>query len=524
MVDKTDTKDEKKQGKKELGTEQAFSVPYTNRTPWADFSILNRLSPERLASILRDVRSGECPTEYLELAQDMEMRDLHYRSVLSTRKDAVCGLEIKVEPASDDERDIEIAKAVEDDIIRNRQARFVPLVRDMLDALAKGFSVCEIDWNTSGKTWKPRKYAWKDPRWFQYDKETGQSLMLRDTLTTELHPLLPNKFIIHEPHLISGTQIAGGLALPALFYFMLKSYDVTSWAAFLDRYGFPIRIGKYNRKATDNDIKTLRRAVASIGADFGAVIPEGATIDIIESKTSNENSTAYQTMATWIDKQISKLVLGQTMTTDDGSSRAQGEVHEEVRQDIAAADALAIADTLNSSLVVPYVNFNFGNQKRYPEIILYKPDEKNIEQVVSAIEKLAPQGLTVKADEIRSLLGLSKPDKEDEIIGGRIPLNGFDENEEQNSARKELNAASQQTQSDSSFVSDIEADYSGDLVPISDEIAEVLEKAADSSTDFDSFKAELLRLSSEWSPDKIAELMAVAFFSARAKGDTKFEG
>lgn len=525
MVDKTDTKDEKKQGKKELGTEQAFAVPYTNRTPWADFSILNRLSPERLASILRDVRSGECPAEYLELAQDMEMRDLHYRSVLSTRKDAVCGLEIKVEPASDDERDIEIAKAVEDDIIRNRQARFVPLVRDMLDALAKGFSVCEIDWNTSGKTWKPRKYTWKDPRWFQYDKETGQSLMLRDTLTTELHPLLPNKFIIHEPHLISGTQIAGGLALPALFYFMLKSYDVTSWAAFIDRYGFPIRLGKYSRKATEDDINTLRRAVASIGADFGAVIPDGATIEIIESKTSNENSTAYQTMATWIDKQISKLVLGQTMTTDDGSSRAQGEVHEEVRQDIATADALSVADTLNSCLVVPYINFNFGEQERYPEIVLYKPDEQNIEQVVSAIEKLAPHGLTAKADEIRSMLGLSKPEDGDETIGGRMPTAEFtDTDEPALNSKKELNAASQQTQSDSSFVSDIEADYSGDLVPISDEIAEVLEMAADSSTDFDSFKTELLRLSSEWSPDKIAELMAVAFFSARAKGDSKFEG
>ena len=79
-------------------------------------------------------------------------------------------------------------------------------------------------------------------------------------------------------------------------------------------------------------------------------------------------------------------------------------------------------------------------------------------------------------------------------------------------------------QPDPDFVSGIEADYSGDLVPISDEIAEVLEKAADKSTDFDSFKAELLRLSSEWSADKIAELMAVAFFSARAKGDSNFEG
>ena len=71
---------------------------------------------------------------------------------------------------------------------------------------------------------------------------------------------------------------------------------------------------------------------------------------------------------------------------------------------------------------------------------------------------------------------------------------------------------------------DIAADYSDDLIPISDEIAEVLEKAADKATDFDSFKSELLRLSSEWSPDKIADLMAIAFFSARAKGDSKFAG
>ena len=526
MVDEKEIQSEKKQNKKQLGIEQAFAVTYTNRTPWSDFSVLNRLSPERLAAILRDVRSGECPAEYLELAQDMEMRDLHYRSVLSTRKDAVCGLEIRVEPASDDRKDIEIAQAVENDIIKNRAARFVPLLRDMLDALAKGFSVNEITWDTSGKTWKPKKYVWKDPRWFQYDKETGQTLMLRDELTTELHTLIQNKFIIHEPHLISGTQIAGGLALPALFYFMLKSYDVTSWAAFIDRYGFPIRLGKYSRKATQDDIKTLRRAIASIGADFGAVIPEGATIEIIESKTSSENTDAYQKMATWIDKQISKLVLGQTMTTDDGSSRAQGEVHEEVRQDIAAADSIAIADTLNSSLVVPYVNFNFGVQERYPEIVLYKPDEKNIEQIVSSIEKLAPHGLTVRADEVRSLLGLSKPEEKDEVIGGRMPIDDFSGTGiEQNSATKELNAAvSQRTESDSSFVSDVESDYSGDLIPISDEIAEVLEKASDKAIDFDSFKKELLRLSSEWSPDKIADLMAIAFFSARAKGDNNFAG
>ncbi|MFC2331290.1 MAG: DUF935 family protein [Treponema sp.] len=145
-----------------------------------------------------------------------------------------------------------------------------------------------------------------------------------------------------------------------------------------------------------------------------------------------------------------------------------------------------------------------------------------MQSIVNAIEKLAPQGLTVKADEIRSLLGLSKPESEDEVIGGRMPRSTFGEAEEAlNSFKTELNSQSpvQKTNFD-----EIEEDFSKDYIPISDEIAEILEKAADKATDFDSFKAELLRLSSEWTPDKIADLMAIAFFSARAKGDCKFEG
>jgi phage gp29-like protein len=215
----------------------------------------------------------------------------------------------------------------------------------------------------------------RDPRWFQYDKETGRHLMLRAPYGMELEPLKPYHFIVHEPHLISGNQITSGLAFPALFYWMLKTYDVTSWAAFIDRYGFPIRIGKYSKKATEADRLTLKRAVAAIGQDFGAVIPAEAVLDIVEAKHASEQSNVYQHMADWVDKQISKLVLGQTMTTDEGASRAQSETHEEVRQDIADSDIMQVVDTLNNALVVPYIVLNFGEQNEYPKIDIFKPDE-----------------------------------------------------------------------------------------------------------------------------------------------------
>jgi phage gp29-like protein len=510
------------QAKTGLKEEQAYSVQYTNRHPWGDFSILQSLAPEQLVTILNDVKRGECPAEYLELAQDIELRDLHYRSVLSTRKDAVTGLEIKIIPASGDGRGAELADCIEADIVKNPKAKPRILIRDMLDALAKGFSVTEIIWDTSGPRWKPAAYKHRDPRWFQYDRETGTRLMLRAPLGSELEPLKPYHFVTHEPHLVSGSQITSGLALPALYYWMLKTYDVTSWAAFIDRYGYPIRLGKYGKKATAEDIATLKRAVANIGQDFGAVIPESALLEIIESKHASEQSSVYQRMADWVDRQISKLVLGQTMTTDDGASLAQSKTHEEVRQDIADSDIMQVADALNTALVVPYVILNFGEQKEYPKIDLFKPDEKNIEQIISAVEKLGPQGLKVKADELRSLIGLSNPEESDETIGGRpeyAPSPGPDGE----TGPAKIIARNSEIPRDAPDELDALIDSGAGYIEISDDIAGVIQKAADVSADFETFRAELEKLVKNWPADKIAECVAVAAFKARALGDAEFD-
>lgn len=501
--------------------EQAYSVQYTNRHPWGDFSLFHRITPERLATILSDVRHGECPAQYLELAQDMELKDPHYRSVLSTRKDAITGLALKVIPASESPHDTQLAHAVERDIVKNSRANLRSLIRDMLDALAKGFSVNEIRWDTDTPPWKPQQYLFRDPRWFQYDQETGKTLMLRAPYGIDLEPLKPFHFVVHEPHLISGNQITAGLALPALYYGLLKSYDVSSWAAFIDRYGYPIRIGKYGKKATERDITTLKRAVANIGQDFGAVIPESALLEIIESKHAGETANVHKNMADWVDKQLSKLVLGQTMTTDEGSSKAQSETHEKVRDDIADSDLMQVVDTLNAQLTVPYLRLNFGEQETYAKLELFKPDEKNVEQLILAIEKLGPQGLEVKADEVRPRLGLSNPENGDEVIGGRskygIPGSGDTPEEPQ---KPDLNA--RQSEGVDDELDTLINESSRGYIPISDDIATVIEQAANRATDFASFREELQNLVTHWPADNIAECIAVATFKARALGDVEF--
>jgi phage gp29-like protein len=235
-------------------------------------------------------------------------------------------------------------------------------------------------------------------------------------------------------------------------------------------------------------------------------------------------SNVYNNMADWIDKQVSKLVLGQTMTTDEGSSRSQSETHDKVRDDIADSDIQQIVDTLNATLTVPYIKLNFGEQDEYPRIDLFKPDEKNIDQIIAAVEKLGPQGLKVKADEVRSLIGLSNPEEDDAVIGGRAsytqemqPFTG-----ELNASRNiALNAAANSEPADG--VDELVAENEGGYIAISDEIASVIEKAADTAVDFESFQKELTKLVANWEPDKIAECIAVATFKARALGSAEFD-
>lgn len=285
----------------------------------------------------------------------------------------------------------------------------------------------------------------------------------------------------------------------------------------IDRFGYPLRLGKYSPKATEDDINTLRRAVASIGSDFGAVIPESAMLEIIESKTTQSTSDTYEKLAQFVNKEISKLVLGQTMTSEEGASYSQAQVHNEVRGDIAKSDIRQIMETLNSQLIVPYCKFNFGELETYPKLELFKPDIDDIELIINAVANLSDKGLKVKASEIRAKLGLSEPAEDDEVVGGRVIYD--------NNANADLNNIiyNHRPTMNTALNNASNVAIDNDYIEIENDIVETLKKVFDKCKSFDEIKNEIEKLSLNWDSSKIAEIMASAFFMARAKGDNDFD-
>lgn len=392
----------------ELTKEHAAPTLAGVRSNWTD-SVASGLTPTRLANVLRQAAEGDADAQ-LTLAEEMEERDLHYACELGKRKLAVGRLPITVESASDETKDVEIADAVRS-LIKKGGFRF--MVKDLLDGLGKGYSVVEIDWNRTMPRWQPRKYDWRDPHFFQFDRIRRTEIRLKDEAGgMDGLPLAPFKFITHVPRIKSGIPIRGGLARLAAWAYMCKSYCIKDWLAFAEVYGMPMRLGKYGPNASDGDKDVLRMAVANLGIDAAAIFPESMQIELVEAGGKNASADFFQKLADYFDSQVSKGILGQTASASGtpgklGDEKLQGEVRDDIRDD----DAEQLEDTLQRDLVQPFVDLNFGPQEDYPTLQMRALEPEDTKALIEGVKALVPFGLRVEQSVMCDKLGLPDPDK-----------------------------------------------------------------------------------------------------------------
>lgn len=360
-----------------------------SRTLWN--TVTGPLTPWSLARMLREHADGNLDN-FLAFAEDAEEKNEHYGAVLGTRKRAVEGINLTIKPAGDSDQDKDIAKFVADII---DAPNFPDLVEDMLDALGKGFSVSEIIWHTEADRWTPVDYIHIDPRSFQVDKANPRQLRLRSRETRDGLELAPYKFLTHWSKLKSGQPHRAALARFVAWTYLFQNFTLKDWVGYVETYGQPVRVGRYGKEATDEDIATLISALQNIGSDAAAAIPDSMKMEFIKNAGSGGGGQAFKELAEYCDGRISKAVLGQTMTTDNGSSNAQAKVHDDVRTDIKRADARKLCKSINAYIIRPAIDLNFGPQKSYPAVTAVVLDPEDLKELRSAIKDFADMGAKI---------------------------------------------------------------------------------------------------------------------------------
>lgn len=483
------------------------------RQDWSN-TIASGLTPDRLAQILRAANGGD-NRDLLTLAEDMEERDTHYASVLGQRKRAVSGIEPVIMPGDDkDPR----AKRAADEFAKVVEApTFDDMVDNLLDALGKGYAAVQPLWDF-GEMWRPRKYKRHDPRRFQFDAD--DELRIRTANDQRGLEVPPYTLIVHRPRLKSGLTVRSGLARLVCWTFMLKSYTLQDWAAFLEVFGMPLRVGRYDAMASADEKRVLLRAVRDLATDAAAIIPKGMEIDFIEAKGGSGNAV-FGAMADYLDKQVSKAVIGQTMTTDEGSSRAQSEVHDEVRLDIRRADAKQLGTTVSRDLAAPFTAFNFGPDVAPPQVIWPVEDPEDITTFSEAVARLVPLGLEIAASDVAKRMGLRLADKDEAVLRAPVSAGVVPQTARQlhgaacpGCGTTQLAAATPSIDEDQ-LVSEAMAQWEMDVAPIIDPILEAARSVKAAGGGFAEFEEALARMA----PDTVALARRLALSGMMARGD-----
>lgn len=379
------------------------------------------LTPVRLAEIFREADAGDVLRQ-MELFEELEEKDPHLFSQLQTRKLAITGLDYEVLPFSDDPLDKAIADFCADQLAALEGLEDILL--DLLDAIGKGISVAEIIWGSDGEHTVIQEIKTRRQKSFFWDPEDRFLARTRDA--PQGMPIPPNKLIIHRYKAKSGHPARAGVLRVCAWMYLFKNYSIKDWVAFAEVYGMPLRLGEYNPGASEKEKADLARALVQIGSDAAGIIPTGTKISFVEGQ-KNSSLNIYEPLARFCDEQISKAILGQTLTSDSGGgSYAQSKTHNEVRHDLTAADCRALAATLRRDLLRPLVMFNFGIADRIPKIRFdcdEAADQKEQAEIYSTL--INDLGLKIPASHLYKIFAVPQPESGEAVAPGRqsaLPL------------------------------------------------------------------------------------------------------
>lgn len=377
------------------------------------------LTPERLAQIFKEADQGMILRQ-VELFEEMEEKDPHLGSILQTRRMAVLGLDWEIKPYDENEP----ADRAVADFVRTQLENLEGLednLLDLLDAIGKGFAVCEIMWGVEAGRVVVRELRWRHQKKFDFDEYDRLRYLPEGSGVGR--PIPPNKFVVHRYKARSGISPRAGVLRTCAWMYLFKNYSVKDWVSFAEVYGIPMRVGTYEPSASQEDKEALMRALVQLGSDAAGIIPSSAKIEFpsVAAGATASGQSIFQALATFADNQMSKAVLGQTLTTDVGDvgSYAASKTHEGVRQDLLEADCKALAETLRRYLIRPLVLFNFGEAacRRLPwwKFAYEQPeDQQHMATVYTSLAR--DMGLPISQAHIYERFGVPKPKAGEELL------------------------------------------------------------------------------------------------------------
>ena len=168
-----------------------------------------------------------------------------------------------------------------------------------------------------------------------------------------------------------------GLYLKAATQTIPKKNALAFWDTFAEIFGMPMRIA-HTTTRDDKELAKMEKMMAEMGTEGWGLFQEGTEIEVVES-TKGDAFNVYDKRVDRANSELSKLIIGQTMTIEDGSSLSQSETHLEVFENLVDADRDMLCDMINEQLIPRMIRHGFplqGMHFEWDDSVDYTPEQQ----------------------------------------------------------------------------------------------------------------------------------------------------
>ncbi|MCC6483813.1 MAG: DUF935 family protein [Armatimonadetes bacterium] len=269
--------------------------------------------------------------EGLEVYDRMQT-DAQIAAALVTKKFAALSGGWRVTPASERREDVQAAQFCHR-ALEEMKGTVEDALYGVLDALAKGYSVAEMNFARVGDRVGLASIKQKDPALFEFETDEYLNITALVRIGTdgdEPRKLPVEKFIIYT-YMPTYADPRGRSDLRSCYrHWWTKDVILRFFASYLERFGSPVVKGTYRRGATRAQQEDLLRILDRIQQETAIVIPEDVTVDLLQAGLQGEKG--FLEAIAYHDRQMAKAILGETLTQEEGlrtGALALAKVHQD---------------------------------------------------------------------------------------------------------------------------------------------------------------------------------------------------
>jgi len=488
------------------------AAPLTNA--FRDY-VADGLTPERLGAILKEADTGDLGRQ-AELFDQIEERDGHIIGEMGKRRNVILDADFTLTPASEDPRDVKVCEDVKK--MMEGITDWPDTLECMQDSVGKGFAAVDLDWDVSEGQALVQKFDFIEQKRFMFTDSKGL-LSTIPRLITDDDPLgidIPAwRVMMHRYGGKPGNAVRSGLYRICTWWYLFKNYSIKDWVIFCEVYGMPLRLGKYDSGASPEDKEALEIAVRTLGHDAAGIISKATEIEFITGNNGSASGDLYKDLAGFANKEISKAILGGTLTADvDGKgSYAAANTHNDVRHDLINSDARSIATTVRTQFIRPYVGFNYGWDTKVP-LYIGKFAKEDLEAHAEMLDKFADR-MPIPVSHVRKKFNIPAPEEGEETLQPKIGQNlASMENTPHYIAGLPNNSRNRNLD----ILDMVSGRLGGEADTHIQEMLKSVEKIMAKSTSLKDLKSNLVDAYSDMDSDALGELIAKAMAAADLMG------